>query len=279
MGTDTIGSVIAKLRKELGCTQEELAKAVGVSAQAVSKWENGGVPDTELLPSIADYFKISVDALFGRSITDYGDVQYALMKKIAEAEAAGRYKKAFEVCWNIERALCGALPSNKTVDDYIGDTEEGIEHYSSILTDDGFTRMGLGNRIQYFLLVPDAEDKDAALLNGIDYCALFKDLSDESFFKALVFLNKRRADKAFTANLLVKNLGLEQSAATEVIKAIAKYRMIKTTTIEMDDETQEVYTFAPAPAFVALLIFARELIDRPNSFCWHTEGRSKPYLE
>lgn len=41
-----IGSTIAALRKKLGFTQEQLGEAVGVSGQAVSKWENGGAPDT-----------------------------------------------------------------------------------------------------------------------------------------------------------------------------------------------------------------------------------------
>ena len=53
MSVDTIGKQIASLRKEKGIKQEELANFVGVSIQAVSKWENGGVPDTELLPKIA----------------------------------------------------------------------------------------------------------------------------------------------------------------------------------------------------------------------------------
>lgn len=64
-----IGQIIAQLRKDKNCTQEELAKAVGVSAQAVSKWENGGTPDTELLPAIADYFNIPIDRLFGRRVS------------------------------------------------------------------------------------------------------------------------------------------------------------------------------------------------------------------
>ena len=58
---NNIGLNILALRRKKGITQEELAKYVGVSAQAVSKWENGGVPDTELLPKIADYFEISID--------------------------------------------------------------------------------------------------------------------------------------------------------------------------------------------------------------------------
>ena len=42
MGSETIGKQIAMLRKEKGVKQEEVASCVGVSAQAVSKWENGG---------------------------------------------------------------------------------------------------------------------------------------------------------------------------------------------------------------------------------------------
>ena len=71
MSIEIIGKQIASMRKERGIKQEELANFVGVSTQAVSKWENGGVPDIELLPKIADFFSVSVDFLFGRSITDY----------------------------------------------------------------------------------------------------------------------------------------------------------------------------------------------------------------
>ena len=45
MNNAFIGGQITKYRKELGMTQEELGKAVGVSTQAVSRWENGGAPD------------------------------------------------------------------------------------------------------------------------------------------------------------------------------------------------------------------------------------------
>ena len=59
----TIGTQIAKLRKDRNITQEDLAKKLGVSAQAVSKWGNGGAPDVEMLPEIADYFDVSIDYL------------------------------------------------------------------------------------------------------------------------------------------------------------------------------------------------------------------------
>ena len=54
------------LRKQSGITQEQLAAKLGVTAQAVSKWENGSYPDGDLLPKIADIFDVSIDNLYGR---------------------------------------------------------------------------------------------------------------------------------------------------------------------------------------------------------------------
>lgn len=64
-----IGKNIAKLRKLNNLTQEQLAEKVGVSPQAVSKWENGlSCPDITLLPTIAKLFGITVDELLGDEI-------------------------------------------------------------------------------------------------------------------------------------------------------------------------------------------------------------------
>jgi len=59
-----IGEKIKELRKKADITQERFAEYLGVTAQAVSKWEVGsGYPDIELLPSIANFFNITIDEL------------------------------------------------------------------------------------------------------------------------------------------------------------------------------------------------------------------------
>lgn len=61
-----IGTQLRELRLRNGRTQEDLAAALGVTAQAVSQWEKSiCCPDIELLPSIAGYFGVSIDRLFG----------------------------------------------------------------------------------------------------------------------------------------------------------------------------------------------------------------------
>lgn len=61
-----LGTKIRQLRRRDGRTQEALADALGVTSQAVSRWESGGsYPDMNLLPSIANFFGVTIDALFG----------------------------------------------------------------------------------------------------------------------------------------------------------------------------------------------------------------------
>ncbi|MBR5496417.1 MAG: helix-turn-helix domain-containing protein [Clostridia bacterium] len=64
----SIGENIRRRRIERNLTQEEVAAHLGVSSQSVSKWERGdGYPDIEMLPSIANYFSVSIDELMGTS--------------------------------------------------------------------------------------------------------------------------------------------------------------------------------------------------------------------
>lgn len=61
-----IGSKIRTLRQNKNITQAKLAEALAVSAQSVSKWENGlTLPDISMIPAIARYFGITIDDLFG----------------------------------------------------------------------------------------------------------------------------------------------------------------------------------------------------------------------
>lgn len=63
----TLGKRIVTNRKRLGMTQDQLAEQLGVTAQAVSKWENDqSCPDITMIPRLADIFGISTDALLGR---------------------------------------------------------------------------------------------------------------------------------------------------------------------------------------------------------------------
>ena len=60
-----MGGRIRKLRLSCSMTQEQLAKRLGVSAQAVSKWESGtNMPDIQMLPDLSIIFGVTIDDLF-----------------------------------------------------------------------------------------------------------------------------------------------------------------------------------------------------------------------
>lgn len=62
----TIGKNIKRLRQNKGLTQEQLGNILGITGQAVSKWENGSaLPDLPVLPTLAEYFGITIDELMG----------------------------------------------------------------------------------------------------------------------------------------------------------------------------------------------------------------------
>ena len=72
-----IGNNIRYLRLKSQKTQEQLAEQLGVSYQAVSKWETGAnTPDIALLPALAELFEVTIDALFS---LDEGTVQKELL--------------------------------------------------------------------------------------------------------------------------------------------------------------------------------------------------------
>ena len=69
------------LRKKHGLTQEGLAEIMGVSRQAVSKWEQGeGYPEVEKLLILADRFGVSIDGLMGLAPLDSAQAEYVLRK-------------------------------------------------------------------------------------------------------------------------------------------------------------------------------------------------------
>lgn len=80
---NNIGKVIKRLRKERGITQEELSCALGVTAQAISRWENGiGIPDISILVPISNYFNVSMDTLFSRENSNINEQVSELLAHI-----------------------------------------------------------------------------------------------------------------------------------------------------------------------------------------------------
>jgi len=95
-----IGENIKGLRKRKDITQEELAEALGISFQSISKWERGeGFPDITMLPDLADFFETSVDELLGADRMSGGFFN-DVYNQACEYEIDGKYDEAIELLRN-----------------------------------------------------------------------------------------------------------------------------------------------------------------------------------
>ena len=85
-----IGAIIKKLRTENNITQDTLATAVGVTPQAISRWEQGGgYPDIELLPALADFFSVSTDELLGYKLSEREEELASIKKEMERLAEVG----------------------------------------------------------------------------------------------------------------------------------------------------------------------------------------------
>ena len=88
---ETMGQIIRRLRRERGFTQEELAEHIGVTFQAVSKWENDtGMPDISQIVPLASVFEVSTDVLFGLAdTTEDEEAQMCIRDRYEAASVLG----------------------------------------------------------------------------------------------------------------------------------------------------------------------------------------------
>ena len=117
-----LGIKIRELRRRDGRTQENIAEALGVTAQAVSRWESGGsYPDMEMIPAIANYFHVSIDELFG-----YHDEREEKIRTILEKASGILTKQGFTMyqgslsedvleCVNMLRAASEEFPNEPKI--------------------------------------------------------------------------------------------------------------------------------------------------------------------
>jgi len=96
--TIKIGSKIKTLRKKADVTQDRLAEYIGVTAQAISRWESEiCYPDIEILPAIADFFNISLDELIGVDPKQKENKINEYIEKANKEQCASNFTEAVSV--------------------------------------------------------------------------------------------------------------------------------------------------------------------------------------
>lgn len=281
MSIENIGKVINSLRKEKKITQEELANSVGVSTQAVSKWECGGAPDIELLPVIADFFGVTLDKLFGRKENNYDGIEMKAAEYIASLDREKQYLTWYNLCWDIQRAMFGSkfLDDDKKTLKSINENKEQNSHKALLHTKQGLSWFSLIENQQYAFLMIEPEDYSQMILYAEEYQKFFTALSDIDYLNCLLFLYKREETKGFTEKLFIDNLNISEEKAKDIISFLLEYSIIRKKEIEFDDEIKSIYSFHGTSdknaSLVPFLILAKDVIKNPQGFWCSSDGSNK----
>lgn len=289
-----LGKTIAALRKERGMTQEQLGQALGVSGQAVSKWEKGGAPDAELLPAIADRLGVTIDTLYGRSDEPAADMRVTLMRWLAAIPSEKRMDELFRVlCQLFQRPN---YIGNETGSDlfeslrwlpvktcYSTELSRGGEDTTwmrSALTLDFGLQLGVpAEDCPMFLLMPEPKvGYEANFADNESYRALFSALALPGALELLRVLYAAKRHSFFSVEALARSAGVDAEAARAALEAMLTCHLLAKHHVETGDAPLDAYELRQNVSFVPFMLLARWLCIGSDSFFCYWDTREKPLL-
>lgn len=273
---NTFNVNLRKIRKAKGITQEQLADAVGVSPQAVSKWEMSSYPDTQLLPVIAEFLGVTIDELFGRGQEEI-DIYNRVLEHLKELPPQERILEGFEICRAIPQACCGADEYAKIPESILNGV--GWDSHSEITYKSGIVQMRNNKNLQYFLLMPQPQGGyDDVLAYDEEMVKLFEVLSIPNALRAMYFVAGQNEAVFFNAETLMHELKITPENAAQIIEGLRSCRLVWETTLNNGSDKEKIYQNNGHCNLITFLNFARTLLNRPHNFCFQTNDREEPYF-
>ncbi|MGN0506357.1 MAG: helix-turn-helix domain-containing protein [Lachnospiraceae bacterium] len=284
MAATVFSTQLQTLRKARGIKQEQLADYLGVSAQAVSKWENGSYPDGDLLPRIADYFDVSIDYLYGRENEKVG-IEQQLMDELKEAAGDKElFEQMRKLLWAMQIAQW-----EPAFRDYTGRVSEvKNEAASSLCTDSGFTQMRLNRDLEYYVWMKEPKEGFASHFKVTGELAeLLRCLGEEDTLKVLFYMMTLSWKDVVRVTALEKRLGVPKEKIKRILELLNSSpngaMIIRTELVDEDDRTEDAYGIDPgkAPFFFMLLAAAEGMLNPPNYYYYQNFSRSsnRPWFD
>ncbi len=274
-----IGKQIKKYRTEKGLTQEQLGELVGVTTQAVSKWERGSTPDAELLPALADVLNVSVDALFGRQEQS---LSASISKQICLSPVEQAYKLAFRICWAIE---IGLVQDAAALEDFLGRFTEpdnipmDKESYSAkIMHDTGMASVRLSPDLHYFFMMEEPKSGLREQLSDPEKLRrVFQILSDKKLLRIICCMYSR-LNTPIDTSLLSKMTGFSTEEVDRCMEILCNNDLAACNTVSTADGEIRAYTYRMEFYVIPLLCFADDIARNNSRDFIFRISRSKPLL-
>lgn len=273
---------ISELRKKRNLTQEGLGKLLGVSAQAVSKWENGGAPDVELLPALADALGVTMDSLFGRTNEAAPDMEKVMFQHIIDQPIHQRMERLSKLIWvGMEAIICDALPVGKieyTEKCYVGENKEWLR---SVLEDDYGTIIGCPSKeMHFFMVMPEPEKGYAAYLDGPeDTRELLGCLSRPGRLEVLMWVYTKKPHAfMFNANAVSVQCGMSPEQAEACLADLVEHKLLDQETVDDGTGEMNIYHMMSRTGLLPFLMMCKWINAAENAYAMGLHTRKKPRL-
>lgn len=274
----TIGKKIQELRKQQHRTQEDLANAVGVSTQAVSKWECGGTPDTMLLPKIADYFHVSIDYLFGRTMAEETDLNTFAYQEIRKLPVEQRGMAAYQVIYTLMNA-CSDIEDISVVmqsESMRMFHKKDMEFVYIMANEHVIAQMSLMDHFPYVIFMPEPNDGFESMLFPIEtYEEFFQYFAKKGRLRMLYEMNRHAS--AFTSTLMSKRCHLPIQEVEEILQEFLEKEMIIEIKVETLEKKLNVYQLKDNVAYLGMFVMLSEAIKNTNAG-FNAFTRKKPMI-
>ncbi len=275
-----IGKQIKKYRNERGLTQEQLGLAVGVTTQAVSKWERGGsIPDAEILPELSQILGVSIDALFGR---EEQSIAVTIARQLSRMSTQEAYRYAFSLCWAME---IGLEEQEFLVDDFLNTlventviTKGNTDYFSKLVKDGGIANARLSTDFRHFFLMVEPKDSIRSQIAEPEKLRkVFKIFSDKHILQIIFYLYSR-LNTPIASSLISKETGLEPEEVERCMDVMCRNNLAERSVISTAQGDIHSYMFTQESSVIPLLCFADEIQKKEYRDFMVSFDRTKPLL-
>ena len=273
----SLSANIKRLRLAKNLTQEQLATTLGVSAQAVSKWETSETyPDGALLVPLAKALDVSLDELFDNDSVSMADIAGRIISLIHKSEAKDRFHIARDICWQIERGLFNCRMEIEN--NYDPNEIKNQKNASYILDNTGFTIVSNGKE-PFFSVFPEPAEGYGHFLNDKeDLQKIFAALSHTETMNALIYLYHDNENYVFESSVLAKECDIPSDKIESVLADLLLLKVIWKQNLTINGEERTLYYSRPSHKMIALFIMARE-IGYKGAYCFQSHNRKTPFIK
>lgn len=255
-----IGKQIKKYRIQKNITQEQLGQLVGVTTQAVSKWERGGTPDAEILPALSQVLSVSIDALFGRKDDNFTTT---LARKLISMPNDEAFKFAFSICWAIQ---IGMLQDTSIPDDvlntfvnHLSICSDKKDYCSKMLYDNGIVTARLSQDWHHFFLMVEPQNGIKPQLSDTETLRkIFEVFADKKLLNILIYMYSR-PNTPIATSLISKNTGIKPDEVDKCMKILCDFSLATKNTAETADGVIFTYMFHQESSVIPMLCMADEI--------------------